>query len=214
MKKVFLAFLFSVLAMLGGANGAYAVAIDVSYTVNYWPPNPCVDSTLSGSIGLFAPVRDGFIPLLPDPDSPDAPCGGSYSGSFIFDATPGTDIYFSFEGAIQIPDPGPPDAPVFAFAAGTREGDNAVADTPSLAPLILLGSVDMDGMFLRNPGPPDLPLFAFSSPGTEVGYISVAMTPVPEPSTLILLGGGLGALVFMRRLNIRSTTDMQPSRLG
>jgi len=79
-------------------------------------PNPCAGDYLTGSIGLFAAVHDGYAPLSP------------------------------------------------------------------------------------TPGPPELPLFAFSSPGTEVGSINFDIAPVPEPSTLFLLGSGLGGLAMLRRL--------------
>lgn len=198
MKKVILPLLLSVFALVAAPTGARAVAINFSYTMNFYPPNPCAGSTLSGSIGLFDITGDGS-PIVSSPGPPEASCGESFSDSFVLFAAPGTDIYFSFEGAIHIPDPGPPEAPVFAFAAGTREGDSTVADIPFSAPLISLGSVDIDGILCPSPGPPELPLFAFSSLGTQVGSISVAMSPVPEPSTMILLGSGICGLVLMRR---------------
>lgn len=199
MKKIIFVFLLSVLGILGAPDKARAVAINLSYALNYYPPNPCAGSVLSGLMGVYDLALDG-MPLIPNPGPQETPSGHSTFGSFIFNADPGALLYLSFEGATHCPEPGPPDAPVFAFAAGTREGDPDVAGLPLSAPLIFIGEVDADGFLLPNPGPPDLPLFAFSSPGIKVGFLSVALAPVPEPSTILLLGGGVGGLVLLRRL--------------
>lgn len=201
MKKTVFALVTSALAILGLASGAQARAISLSYTLNYWPPNPCVDTTLIGNIGVYDLTFDG--PLIPEPGPPEVPCGQSRSGSFEFDAAPGTSLYLSFEGAIRLPDPGPPDSPVFAFAAGTNEGDDAVSGLPPSAPLLFIGSLSPDGILVPSPGPPDFPLFAFSSPGTEVGSISVGLAPVPEPSTLLLFGCGLAGAALLRSFTRR-----------
>jgi hypothetical protein len=44
----------------------------------------------------------------------------------------------------------------------------------------------------------DFDTFAFGYPGLDP-YLGVTYTPVPEPSTMLLLGGGLAGLAFWRR---------------
>lgn len=198
MKKTVLALLLSVLAIVGAPSSAHAIGISFSYNLNYYPPNPCVDSSLSSSIGIYDLTGDGSI-FIPSHGQPDTSCGSSSSGAFSFDVSPGALLYLSFEGAIQVPDPGPPDAPVFAFPNGTNEADEAVSIMPSSAPLIFIGEVNLDGILIPNLGPQEFPLFAFSSPGTQVGSLTVATAPVPEPGTLLLIGSGLAGLIAARK---------------
>jgi hypothetical protein len=79
------------------------------------------------------------------------------------------------------------DQTVYAFPTGTTLVDS----DPGNAPLVLLGKV-CASVFCPSPGPPELPLFAFASPGTQIGALTLVITPVPEPAiwTLLLLAGG------------------------
>ena len=77
--------------------------------------------------------------------------------------------------------PGPPDIRGIAFGASGATG--FVFDLDLGSPAILYLSFT-GALVQSNPGPPDMPLFAFASPGTEVGYATAVITPVPEPGTL------------------------------
>ncbi len=178
-------------------NIAQAIPIRLSYLSNYAPPNPCVDDVLTGFIGIFELTPDGYSSLIGDGIrvSP-SPCDGSSIGAFIFDITEDADIFLSYNGSIQYPEPGPPDVPVYAFDEGTAEGDGIVSTEPGSAPFINIGMVIGDGSIqYTNPSPPNLPLFAFSSPGVEIGSLGVEMETVPEPATIAFLGIGLLGLV-------------------
>lgn len=164
------------------------------YTINFWPPNPCADGTLTGSLSFFYQINRAGDLLMPNPGPPTISglvFGESRSGSLLWDLDlrGGTPAFFvSFEGGLLCPEPGPRDMPVFAFEAGATP-----TEAPAGAPLIPLGDP-----FLPNPGPPDLPLFAFGSV-YEVGSLTVSVHQVPLPSAALLLLTGLGAVGGLRR---------------
>lgn len=202
MKRLVLSLLLAVLVIISAPSFASAIGISLSYTLNFYPPNPCVDSSLTGSLGIYDLTGDGTS-LASTSGPQDASCNGSSSGAFIFSANPGALLYLSFEGAVLMPESGPPYAPVFAFLEEISEGDDAVAMIPSSAPLLFIGEVSYDGILIPSPGPPEFPLFSFLSPGVEVGSLSVAMAPVPEPGMLLLVGSGLAGPIVARKRILR-----------
>lgn len=198
MRKL-LAFLRDCIPMTGGglaavigatllvllpATSAQSLTFDVSYTINYKPPNPNCSETylgdytlegteLGGTLRVYYldPLRDSIDPIeIASLTHPPSPCNGSSTGTLRFaldvrDPST-TQIYVSFGGDITWQSPGPPQRPVYAFPERT----DAVSVEPTVAALIPLGG--------ERPPNPNLPLFAFASPGTNVGTLSVTVQPV------------------------------------
>lgn len=190
-------------ALLAMCLPAQALMLRLDWKLDFaYPPNPCVaGSALStASFGLYG--GNGDNPLwAPSPRPPEiVSCGASaLDGWALFDAADGTAIFGAWGGAVQVPSPGPPDLPAYAFAVGTVEGDEIVASAPSAVPFVLLGTVVGGGIEIPSPGPPELPLFAFASPGQRIGTLTLLLTPVPEPASVALLLAGLAALAAPRR---------------
>ena len=166
----------------------------LSYTLNYLPPSPCVaGSSPVGTLSVLAPDADGNpVPIVPDVGPIEAACGASATGEVSFGLAASSELYASFGGFTHI-NPGPPEAPVYAFP--TR---SAPPSDPGAAPLLHLCTIDAGGHWCPDPGPPDFPLYAFASPGTEVGSLQLTLLPVPEPATLALLATGLAGLAALR----------------
>ena len=193
MSHRFIRFFF-VMVVLSCASMLRAELFRADYTINFYPPNPCAEGTLSGSLSFFYQFERAGDLLVPNPGPPEISglvLGQSHSGFLLWDLDlrAGTPTFFvSFEGGLFCPEPGPPDLPVFAFEAGA-----APTEAPGGAPLIPLGDP-----FLPNPGAPDLPLFAFGSV-YEVGSLSVSVHQVPLPSAAPLLLTGFGAVAGLRK---------------
>lgn len=193
-------------ALVGPFGAAQAMPIRADFGLNFYPPNPCnatdlgnlTGAALGGSFDLFYKIgRTGDL-VRATPGAPalrEVACGSSAMTGFDFDLDldrGGATLYLSFAGALRIPSPGPPDAPVYAFAPS----DEAPRDAPGSAPLIELGEISFR---TPNPGPPDMPLYAFASPGHEIGSVSAQVRVVPEPGTVLLFAAGLLALAAARR---------------
>ena len=199
-----LAALGAALAM--GGLPAHALALRLDWKLDFaYPPNPCLDGSLlsTASLGLYGVDSghpDGYALWVPGSALPDIGCGaGALAGSAVFDAADGTAVFGSWAGALRAPDPGPAESPAYAFPIGTAEGDLAVETDPGAAPFVSLCNVLAGSIECLNPGPPDLPLFAFSSPGRQVGTLTLLLTPVPEPASAALLLAGLAALAALGR---------------
>ncbi|MBI4715698.1 MAG: PEP-CTERM sorting domain-containing protein [Nitrospirae bacterium] len=197
--------LILILLLLLPAGYAHPLGLRVEYAINFFPPSPCAETFVGGN-SLEGAVMNGGINLflgLPGRTSDPVAstgveglvCGSSLPAVQILDlsVTETTPLYLQFGGSLVEIAHGPPNLPFYAFDEGTVEGSDAVAGDPGSPPSILLGWLEVP------PGPPILPLFAFASPGTQIGTLTVHVTPVPEPGTLLLLGAGLAGAAVLRR---------------
>lgn len=155
--------LFSALLWLAAsASQAAVIAFEVRYTLNYYPPNPCAEtsvggaalerSTLSGLLSVFYRDADGNPVGLASADLDGHACGSRVDGVLEFSldssALPSS-LLASFGGSIRVPDPGPPELPLFAFASpGTRVGTLTMAASQIPEPAtLLLGLSGLAGLW-------------------------------------------------------------------
>ena len=198
---------------------AQAVPVRADFSANFYPPNPCNATELGdlthwalrGTFQLFYKIDRAGELIRASPGAPGVSaigCGESATTGFSFDlglergAT--ATLFLSFEGALGLPNPGPPDMqamPVYAFtmpSPGPPEApDPGPPEKPEATPLIELGEISFAA---PNPGPPEMSLFAFASPGHVIGSITANVRVVPEPASLLLLGIGLLSLISVRRM--------------
>lgn len=192
---------------------AQAAQIRADYAVNFYPPNPCIEtslgdlsrSTLGGALTFsYQQGRSGDPVAIPDSGLPainNVACGSQSTGSFVFNLDLGVDattLFLAFDGLLTTPES---ELPTYAFLP-----ESDVRTVPEAAPLLNLGEISVNCSSLGppeiscpNPGPPELLLYAFASPGHAMGSITVNFTQVPLPPALLLSGSSLVGLVLMRR---------------
>lgn len=183
---------------------AVATPVRVDALLSFYPPNPCAATelgdltgyALGGTFEFFrrlGPAGD-LIPLVPDPGPPELggiACGARGRTAFTFDLAPGESLLLSFAGAIAMPEPGPPEYPVFAMFVP----EPGPPEVPAAAPLFDLGEVA-----IPDPGPPEiLSLYAFASPGHLIGTLEISAAPIPAPAGMALMLAGLAALAGTRQ---------------
>jgi hypothetical protein len=180
------------LLALSCATPAQAFIISVNETITSTAPS-FGDSTFTGE-SIF--TADGSVrTIFPSSRWP----GPDLVGNICIPpcpALPGAAVIWQFGGTL-VPVIATADGSVFpvdAFALGTTDPGDPV--TPPLITIALdllpgFAPFDVSG-----------PIFAFDA-AELVGTWKISVSEVPEPSTLFLLGAGLGALAFVRRRRAR-----------
>jgi hypothetical protein len=169
-------------------------APDASFTFVFTVPSPCTSSgfvnfTDDVNVTFSSPTLPGFSSLASLTFNPNPlPGGGFYPGLFDLEAFPnGGDFEWVFTGD-QIFNPG---------GTGTCSGQPGLFCT---GPFQITGGTDLSGSFFFNMNDPTA---AGDLTGGSVTGMSTVSTP--EPSSLLLLGGGFLALggFARRRLTAR-----------
>jgi len=191
------------LLILPATSQAFVVRAD--YVINFYPPSPCLSTSLgdltganiNGSLQFYSQSPDGGALLAQNPGPPvisDLACGSRLTGTSAFnlDSIGGAQLlYLSFDGSLVGANPSTLTLPLYAVLSGSD-----VNIAPDGAPVLGLG---LTGPATTGTSSSTLPLYAFDNSGHEMGSMQVNFSVVPIPGSLVLLVSGMMMLLGLAR---------------
>ncbi|SPQ01349.1 hypothetical protein NBG4_500023 [Candidatus Sulfobium mesophilum] len=184
-------------------SSSYALFVTDQLTINFIPPDPIhpgdptFTSLTGGEAAIFQGVPFGeggfLITFLDFITVPTLNAGDSFTITTIPTDpwTPPDPCFFSFAGMTTAVNDGAGQIITQAFPVDPNIPPNPILPTPMA---IDIGTFGASLTPLHMTGP----IYAFDTT-VLVGSWEVTVTPVPEPSTLVLLGAGLAGVGVVRR---------------